>query len=87
MHLGDFIDRDWKSFDVVVPIYDQLKAPHYHVLGNHDFSVAENKKVEVPKRLGLTSRYIALSVARGALLPWTEMTLVFTRIPKGVIST
>lgn len=57
VHLGDFIDRDWESFDVVVPIYEKLKAPHYHVLGNHDFSVADERKMEVPKRLGLTSRY------------------------------
>jgi predicted phosphodiesterase len=57
VHLGDFIDRDWKSFDVVVPIYKQLKAPHYHVLGNHDFDVADDKKLLVPERLGLKSRY------------------------------
>ena len=57
VHLGDFIDRDWKSFDVVVPIYNQLEAPNYHVLGNHDFSVADDKKPEVPGRLGLESRY------------------------------
>ena len=43
VHLGDFIDKDWKSFDVVGPIYDQLKMPSYHVLGNHDFSVVDEK--------------------------------------------
>ena len=37
VHLGDFIDRDFASFDVVGPIFGQLKAPRYHVLGNHDF--------------------------------------------------
>jgi manganese-dependent ADP-ribose/CDP-alcohol diphosphatase len=57
VHLGDFIDRDWESFDVVVPIFEQLQAAHYHVLGNHDFSVAEERKKEVPARLGLASRY------------------------------
>ena len=44
IHLGDFIDRDWESFDVVNPIYQQLKMPAYHVLGNHDFSVEDARK-------------------------------------------
>ena len=57
VHLGDFIDRDFESFDVVVPIFNRLKAPRYHVLGNHDFSVADDKKALVPKRMGLKSRY------------------------------
>ena len=39
IQLGDLIDRDYSSFDAVVPIYDRLRSPHYHVLGNHDFSV------------------------------------------------
>jgi manganese-dependent ADP-ribose/CDP-alcohol diphosphatase len=57
VHLGDFIDRDFASFDVVGPIFGQLKVPRYHVLGNHDFSVADDKKSLVPKRMGLKSRY------------------------------
>mgnify|MGYP001177300952 CR=1 FL=1 len=36
VHLGDFIDRDFESFAKVTPIYNRLKAPHYHVLGNHE---------------------------------------------------
>ena len=57
VHLGDFIDRDFESFNVVSPIFAKLKAPRYHVLGNHDFSVADDKKELVPKRMGLKSRY------------------------------
>jgi manganese-dependent ADP-ribose/CDP-alcohol diphosphatase len=57
VHLGDFIDRDFESFDKVVPIYNRLKAPHYHVLGNHDFSVVDDKKLLVPAKLGLKQRY------------------------------
>ncbi|MBN12221.1 MAG: hypothetical protein CMI17_04355 [Opitutaceae bacterium] len=53
VHLGDFIDKDWESFDVVIPIIDGLKAPVRHVLGNYDFSVADEFKDRVPKRLGL----------------------------------
>jgi predicted MPP superfamily phosphohydrolase len=57
IHLGDFIDRDWESFDIVSPIYNRLEMPHYHVLGNHDFSVPDEKKVEVVKKMGLPSDY------------------------------
>ncbi|MCH2378508.1 MAG: metallophosphoesterase [Pedosphaera sp.] len=57
VHLGDFIDRDFESFNVVSPIFAKLKAPHYHVLGNHDFSVVDEKKELVPAQLGLKNRY------------------------------
>lgn len=52
-HLGDFIDRDFKSFNEVSPLFEQLTMPHYHVLGNHDFSVADSLKKTVPTILGL----------------------------------
>ena len=57
VHLGDFIDRDFSSFADVVPIYNRLKADHYHVLGNHDFDVADEQKAKVPGVLGLKERY------------------------------
>ncbi len=57
VHLGDFIDRDFESFDVISPIYAELKAPKYHVLGNHDFSVADDKKSLVPAKLDMPSKY------------------------------
>jgi predicted phosphodiesterase len=62
IHLGDFIDRDFKSFDVVNPIYEQLKMPKYHVLGNHDFSVSDDLKKDVPLKMGLTSKYYDFEV-------------------------
>ncbi len=68
VHLGDFIDKDWDSFDVVVPIMDGLEAPVHHVLGNHDFSVADEFKDRVPKRLGLKERYYDFSVGKWRFL-------------------
>ena len=62
VHLGDFIDKDWKSFDVVEPIYQSLKKPAYYVLGNHDYSVADDKKALVHTRLGMKSRYYDFTV-------------------------
>lgn len=62
IHLGDFIDRDWESFQVVNPIYQQLKMPGYHVLGNHDFSVADHRKSEVREHMGMPANYYDFKV-------------------------
>ena len=53
VHLGDFIDRDFSSFKTIGAIYERLSMPHYHVLGNHDFSVAGPDKPKVPAAMGL----------------------------------
>ncbi len=60
IHLGDFIDRDFKSFDTVAPIWNKLKAPKYHVLGNHDFSVTDSLKPLVLKKMYLQNRYYSI---------------------------
>jgi len=44
IHLGDLIDQRIESVDRVKPIYDGLRAPHHHALGNHDFAVADSEK-------------------------------------------
>ena len=62
IHLGDFIDRDYVSFDKVLPIYQSLKMPAYHALGNHDFEVADKWKAKVPERMGMQSKYYDFSI-------------------------
>ena len=62
IHLGDFIDRDFKSFDVLNPIYSQLSMAKYHVLGNHDFSVADEFKAQVPDKMGMPARYYDFAI-------------------------
>jgi len=57
IQLGDFIDQDFNSFDVVLPIYQQLKAPKYHVPGNHDFLVEPEEKGMIFEKLGLKRGY------------------------------
>jgi len=64
IHLGDFIDGDFESYDVVAPIYNRLEAPHHHVLGNHDFSVDDEDKGKVMALLGLERAYY--DFARGS---------------------
>jgi predicted phosphodiesterase len=62
IHLGDFIDRNYASFDKVLPIYQSLKMPAYHALGNHDFDVADKWKAKVPERMGMKSKYYEFRV-------------------------
>ncbi len=57
VHLGDFIDKGWASFDAQQPALDALRHPWRFVLGNHDFSVDDDKKALVAARLGMPARY------------------------------
>ena len=59
-HLGDFIDGKLESFGVVLPIINRLEAPFTLVLGNHDFSVSDEFKEQVPEIMGLEQRYFAM---------------------------
>ncbi len=83
VHLGDFIDRDWKSFDVVAPIMDESKAPVRHVLGNHDFSVEDRYKDRVPGRLGLESRYYSFIVGQWRFIVLDSNDVSLYAYPKG----
>jgi manganese-dependent ADP-ribose/CDP-alcohol diphosphatase len=57
--LGDLIDRQWESCDAVLKPLARSRHQFHHVLGNHDFEVADALKERVPKRLGLKRRYYA----------------------------
>ena len=60
IHLGDFIDRDFKSFDNLLPVWNKISSNKYHVLGNHDFNVVDSLKPRVLDRLNLTDRYYSI---------------------------
>lgn len=55
--LGDYIDRNFNSFDTLNQITSRLKVPLYHVIGNHDYSVEATHQEEVPQVLDLKERY------------------------------
>jgi len=61
--LGDIIDRDWESFDHILPIFESSLAPTYHVLGNHEFSVIDEKKNQVVTRLGMSDKYYDFAIS------------------------
>ncbi len=57
LHLGDLIDRDFKSFDPVLEILRKLEHPVHHLLGNHDYTVAEEMKSKVCAKLEMPHDY------------------------------
>lgn len=57
--VGDLIDRDFASIAPIMKIYEGLKMEHRSVLGNHDFSVDDRFKDEVPAALGMKARYLS----------------------------
>ena len=68
VHLGDFIDRDYESFQVVLPLWKQLTMPAYHVLGNHDYSVDDQYKSSIHTLLHMPAKYYDFSVDRKSVL-------------------
>lgn len=57
LHLGDFIDRDFKSFATVLPLLEPLGHPVFHLLGNHDYDLADAEKSRVVQTLGMPHDY------------------------------
>ncbi|RYD48955.1 MAG: phosphatase [Verrucomicrobiaceae bacterium] len=53
LHLGDLIDRDFASFDTILPLLEPLGHPVRHLLGNHDFTMADTDKARVAAKMGL----------------------------------
>ena len=53
VQLGDFINQYEKSYEIVLPIWDELLKPSRHVLGNHDLMVSDQFKQKVAPLLGL----------------------------------
>ena len=60
-HLGDAIDRDFQSFDVILPRFMQSTAPVYFVLGNHEFNVQEEFKSQVLSKMKMKNDYYSIS--------------------------
>lgn len=61
IHLGDFIDQHFSSFDSLVPIWNELNSPSYHLLGNHDFEVVDSLKPLIFEKLNLKKRYYSIN--------------------------
>ena len=57
VHLGDLIDREWRSFDEITQPLAKSRHRWHHLLGNHDFDVLDELKPRVPGRMGMERRY------------------------------
>jgi manganese-dependent ADP-ribose/CDP-alcohol diphosphatase len=68
LHLGDAIDRDEPSYHVVTPIFATSRHRLLHVMGNHDFDIAHQRKIAVPKLLGMPAPYYAFQIRQWRLL-------------------
>jgi hypothetical protein len=63
VHLGDLIDREWRSFDAVLQPLAGSRHRWHQLLGNHDFDVLDELKPRVPGRMGMAARYQAVDHA------------------------
>lgn len=54
VQLGDLIDQDFSSFSTILPVYNMINSPKYHVLGNHDFAAPTDTVIDL---LGMPSEY------------------------------
>lgn len=61
LHLGDLIDRDFTAFSTVMPLFAGLGHPVHHLLGNHDYTVAEGEKGKVVSTIGMPRDYYRFS--------------------------
>lgn len=63
LHLGDVIDRDFASFAKILPHFEGLGHPVRHLLGNHDFSIADGEKGKVASTLGMPADSYAFTAS------------------------
>lgn len=63
LHLGDVIDRDFASFAKILPGFGGLGHPVRHLLGNHDYTVADDVKARIAATLGMPSDFYAFTVS------------------------
>lgn len=74
--LGDVIDRGPESFRRLRSIFDQLEAPQYHLLGNHEFhQIPAELKPTIRDSLDMGAPYCDFAVKgwRFILLDGTEL--------------
>ena len=88
LHLGDLIDRDFKSFATVLPLFDGLGHPAHHLLGNHDYSVKEGEKGGVVRVAGMPREYYQFvhSGVRFVMLDTNDLSLLISSLNRACSS-
>jgi predicted phosphodiesterase len=57
LSLGDYIDKNFSSYDTLNLITARLIMPLYHALGNHEFSVNDDEKEKILQKEKLSKPY------------------------------
>jgi 3',5'-cyclic AMP phosphodiesterase CpdA len=81
VHLGDLINGDAASYDLILPAFAHAPAPLRFVIGNHDLDVAPERKAGVLARLGGGRGYYAFTESgwRFVVLNGDELGLNFPK--------
>ncbi|MEI7724479.1 MAG: metallophosphoesterase, partial [Bacteroidota bacterium] len=61
-HLGDMIDHNYRSYDSVIPRFQQFNPPINLVLGNHDYVIKNKFKPGLLDRLGMKEDYYVVDL-------------------------
>jgi manganese-dependent ADP-ribose/CDP-alcohol diphosphatase len=61
LSLGDFIDKNFSSYDTLNVIAKGLKKPLHHVLGNHEFSVNDEEKEKILEKENLKKPFYSFA--------------------------
>ena len=83
IHLGDFVDRRLDDADVLLEITNTLKAPFWHVLGNHDFVGSEDNHIGILQKYSMESPYYSRSLNGLRLIVLDTNELSDLKHPKG----
>lgn len=61
--LGDIVDRYWRDYSRILPLYRKLQHPHLAIIGNHDAQVIQSHLMAQPDILPLPKHYYSLQLA------------------------
>ena len=61
IHLGDFIEEKYESFEPLLKITAKSTSPIKHVLGNHDYDVEDKYKADIPTLLKMPAPFYSWS--------------------------
>lgn len=82
LDLGDLIDRDFASFDTILPVYQTGNVPVHRTLGNHDYAVNVTHLDDITRRLRIDPLgyyFVEYDAWRLIVLNGNEVSLFATR--------
>lgn len=87
LHLGDLIDREQKNSAPILDLLAGLNHPCHHLLGNHDYAIAEAEKAAVVATLRMPHDYYTLYFPGVRLLMLDSNALSIYKFPADNVHT